>query len=187
MATRNLVHTIAVCLLTGAAGASLGCTRTPHDSSIIAHAESPGAEGAVGSLAPTLHAVAHNGSIIDLAALRGRPVIVYFYPKDESPGCTKQACALRDAWATLAKRNVVLVGVSSDNPESHRAFAEHHKLPFALLSDADGRIAGAFGVPRFLGFTARQTFVINAEGRITHVHRSVDPLTHAAELEAEVP
>ena len=162
----------------------LGCTRGPNDSSIAAHADAP---VDVGAPAPTLKAVAHNGTTVDLSELRGKSVVVYFYPKDETPGCTKEACAFRDAWESLAKRNVVLLGVSSDSAESHRAFAEHHRLPFLLLSDGDGRVAQAFGVPRVLGFTARQTFVIAPDGRIAHVHRNVDPMTHAAEIAAEIP
>jgi thioredoxin-dependent peroxiredoxin len=163
---------------------TLGCARGPHDSSIVAHAD---ASIEVGSPAPTLRAVAHDGTVVDLAELRGRPVVVFFYPKDETPGCTKEACSFRDAWERLSKRNVVLLGVSSDSAESHRAFVAHHKLPFLLLSDADGRIAQAFGVPRILTLTARQTFVIGPDGRIAHLHRSVDPVTHAAEIEAELP
>ncbi len=161
-----------------------GCARGPHDSSIAAHAEAP---VDVGSPAPTLRAIAHNGTTVDLAELRGRTVVVYFYPRDETPGCTTEACSFRDAWESLDKRKVVLLGVSSDNVESHRDFAKHHRLPFLLLSDADGRIAQAFGVPRVLGFTARQTFIIGPSGLITHVHRNVDPLTHAAEIGAEIP
>ena len=81
----------------------------------------------------------------------------------------------------------MLLGGSSDSAEAHRAVVEHPKLPCLLLSDADGRIAEAFGVPRTLTLTARQTFVIGPDGRIAHLHRSVDPVTHAAEIEAELP
>jgi peroxiredoxin Q/BCP len=164
--------------------AACACKRSPHDSAVAVTAEAP---IAVGSAAPSFRAVAHDGTIVDLAELRGRPVVVYFYPKDETPGCTKEACAFRDAWDRLAKRNVALVGVSGDDAESHRAFAAHHRLPFALVSDADGRIAAAFGVPRVFGLAARHTVVIGPDGRVTHVHRSVDPMTHAAEIEAELP
>jgi peroxiredoxin Q/BCP len=164
--------------------AACACKRGPHDSAVAVTAEAP---IAVGSPAPTFRAVAHDGTLVDLAELRGRPVVVYFYPKDETPGCTKEACAFRDAWDRLAKRNVALIGVSGDDAESHRAFAAHHRLPFALVSDADGRIASAFGVPRVFGLVARHTVVIGPDGRVTHVHRSVDPMTHAAEIEAEIP
>jgi peroxiredoxin Q/BCP len=164
--------------------AACACKRGPHDSAVAASAA---AEVQAGSPAPTLRAVAHDGTMVDLAELRGRSVVVYFYPKDETPGCTKEACSFRDAWDRLAKRNVALVGVSADDAESHRAFAAHHKLLFWLVSDADGRIASAFGVPRVFGLTARQTFVIGPDGRVAHVHRTVDPMTHAAEIEAEIP
>jgi len=160
------------------------CKRGPHDSAVAVSAE---VEVAIGGPAPTLRAVAHDGTVVDLTELRGRTVVLYFYPKDETPGCTKEACAFRDAWDRLAKRNVALVGISADDVDSHRAFASHHKLPFWLVSDADGRIASAFGVPRVFGLSARQTFVIAPDGRVKHVHRTVDPVTHAAEIEAEMP
>jgi peroxiredoxin Q/BCP len=174
-------------LLVAAASLALGacaCKRGPHDSSIAVQADAP---VTVGSPAPTFRAVAHDGTMVDLAELRGRPVVVYFYPKDETPGCTREACAFRDAWEKLAKRNVALIGVSGDDAASHRAFAERHKLPFWLVSDADGRIASAFGVPRVFGLTARHTIVIGRDGRVTHVHRSVDPMNHADEIDAEIP
>ncbi len=175
-------RSLAALVLTGLSFA--GCARGPHDSSIVAHAD---ASIEIGSPAPTLRAVAHDGTVVDLAELRGRTVVVFFYPKDETPGCTKEVCSFRDAWERLAKRNVVLVGVSADSAESHRAFVAHHKLPFLLLADANGNVARAFGVPRVLTLSARQTFVIGPDGRIAHVHRNVDPVTHAAEVEAELP
>lgn len=140
----------------------------------------------VGSPAPALHATAHDGTVIDLAALRGRHVVVYFYPKDETPGCTKEACSFRDSWQKLSAAGIVLVGVSNDSVESHKGFAEHHKLPFQLLSDGDGAIARAFGVPTTMGFLARQTFVVGPDGKLKAVHRKVDVAAHAEEILREV-
>lgn len=143
-------------------------------------------ELAVGSPAPEFSAKAHDGTDITISALKGKPVVVYFYPKDETPGCTKEACAFRDAWKDLAAANVVLVGISSDTIDSHKKFAEHHKLPFHLVSDADGAIAKAYGVPTTLGYVARQTFVIGADGKVKKIYRSVDVAKHASEVLADV-
>jgi peroxiredoxin Q/BCP len=143
-------------------------------------------ELAVGSAAPALHATAHDGTVIDLAELRGKRVVLYFYPKDETPGCTAEACAFRDAWTDLAKTGTVLVGLSSDSLESHRKFAEHHKLPFHLVSDESGSIAKSYGVPNRAGFFARQSFVIGKDGRIEKIYRSVDVSTHARQILGDV-
>ncbi len=147
---------------------------------------SPPAALAVGDAAPDVTAKAHDGAELRLAALKGKPVVVYFYPKDETPGCTKEACAFRDAWKDLAKADVVLVGVSTDTEASHRAFAEHHGLPFHLVSDPDGKIASAFGVPNRAGYLARQTVVIGRDGKVKRIYRDVDVSKHAAEVLADL-
>lgn len=139
-----------------------------------------------GEPAPQVKAKAHDGKEIDLAALKGRPVVLYFYPKDETPGCTKEACAFRDAWGEYQKANVVLVGISTDSLDSHEQFAEHHKLPFHLVSDADGAIAKAYGVPNRAGFLGRQTFVIGVDGNVKKIYRSVDVSKHASEVLADL-
>ena len=136
--------------------------------------------------------VASDGARIDSAALKGKPIVLYFYPKDETPGCTTEACAFRDAWATLEKSGVVLVGVSADTDESHKAFAEHHKLPFHLVSDPKLELAKRFGVSSKyidkLGATIemRETIVIGKDGNVLKVYRTVDPTKHAAEIEADL-
>ncbi len=162
-------------LLAAAAGCSRDSKGTPN---------AVAAEGDLtpGGAAPDFTAKAHDGTELHLAALKGKPVVLYFYPKDETPGCTKQACALRDAWADLEKTGVVLVGVSGDSDESHKAFAAHHKLPFRLISDPDGKLAAQFKVPFRAGFASRQTIVIDKEGRIKKVYRSVDVTTHAKDV-----
>ena len=147
----------------------------------VASSASPG-ELAVGKPAPSFSAKAHDGVEVSTAAAKGKPMVVYFYPKDETPGCTKEACSFRDAWKQLAKANVVLVGVSADDDESHKAFAKHHELPFHLVSDKDGSIAKLFGVPAF----GRQSFVIGADGNVKKIYRTVDVTKHAAEILADV-
>jgi peroxiredoxin Q/BCP len=140
----------------------------------------------VGRPAPDFSATAHDGTAIKVAALKGKHVVLYFYPKDETPGCTKEACAFRDAWKDLESTGVVLVGISTDSAESHKKFAEHHKLPFHLVTDADGAIAKAYGVPNRLGFLARQSFVIGPDGNVKKIYRSVDVTKHAAEILGDV-
>jgi peroxiredoxin Q/BCP len=148
----------------------------------------PAASGeiAVGSPAPDFSAKAHDGLAIKPSAMKGKPVVLYFYPKDETPGCTKEACAFRDAWKDLEATGVVLVGISTDNEESHKKFADHHKLPFHLITDADGAIAKAYGVPNRMGFLARHTIVIGADGNVKKIYRDVDVSKHAAEVLADV-
>lgn len=146
-----------------------------------APAASPDSDPLVGQPAPDFTTTAEDGTPVHLAALKGKPVVLYFYPKDETPGCTKEACSFRDAWAPLAKTGAVLVGVSADDAASHKAFIAHWKLPFLLASDPDGSIGKKFGVP-FEGYHHRQTFVIGADGIVRKVYRQVDVTTHAQQI-----
>jgi thioredoxin-dependent peroxiredoxin len=153
---------------------------------------STSAEISVGKPAPAFSLVASDGTKLDSAALAGKFVVLYFYPKDETSGCTTEACAFRDAWDTLQKSGVVLVGISVDTDESHRAFAEHHKLPFHLVSDAKLDLAKRFGVSSKyidkLGATIemRETIVIGKDGNVLKIYRTVDPTKHAAEIESDL-
>lgn len=140
----------------------------------------------VGKAPPTFAVTAHDGTKIDLKERLGKqPIVVYFYPKDETPGCTTEACSFRDNWVALEKANVLLIGVSADSLDSHKAFAEHHKLPFKLVSDADGAIAKSYGVP-FQGYTGRQSFVIGKDGNVKKIYRTVDVTAHAQQILADV-
>jgi peroxiredoxin Q/BCP len=139
-----------------------------------------------GKAPPDFSAVAHDGTRIHLAELKGKPVALYFYPKDETPGCTKEACSFRDAWEQLSKKGVVLIGISGDTDASHKAFAEHHKLPFLLISDPKGELAKAFGVPFNDGYAGRQSFVIGADGNVKKVYRKVDVTVHAQEIAGDI-
>ena len=175
-----------------------GCTQSPSappassataptaiTPSATASAAAPAAAAAVdplvGQPAPDFTLPAHDGPSMHLAALQGKPVVLYFYPKDETPGCTKEACSFRDSWQAIAKTGAVLIGVSADTLDSHKAFAEHFKLPFHLVSDPDGAIAKLYGVP-FDKMHKRQTIVIGADGKVLKVYRKVDVGVHAQEI-----
>ena len=140
------------------------------------------ADLAVGQAAPDFTATDQDGKSVHLADLKGHAVVVYFYPKDETPGCTKEACSFRDAWVDLKKKGVVIIGISTDNQASHKAFAEHHKLPFVLVSDPSGDIAKKYGVPVEEGFTKRQSFVLAPDGTLKKIYRKVDVTKHAQEI-----
>jgi peroxiredoxin Q/BCP len=136
-----------------------------------------------GTAAPAFEAETDDGRTIRSDDLRGKPVVLYFYPKDDTPGCTVEACAIRDVYADFRARGAEVFGVSSDNAESHRAFREKHSLPFSLLVDDGGGVADAFGVERgSSGAYKRQTVVIDAAGTVAKVMPNVDPQTHAAEV-----
>lgn len=138
----------------------------------------------VGAPAPTLRQQAHDGTMIDLGA-GGTITLVYFYPKDGTPGCTKEACAFRDVWDRYTEAGVLLVGVSTDSDASHREFAEEHALPFPLIADEDKVWAEAFGVSTTLGMASRDSFLIGPDGVIKAVYRGVDPGVHAEQVLAD--
>ncbi|MGA7120109.1 MAG: peroxiredoxin [Polyangiaceae bacterium] len=140
-----------------------------------------GSEDLVGKPAPDFSATAQDGSTVHLGALKGKSVVLYFYPKDETPGCTKEACSFRDAWASIAKTGAVLIGVSADTTDSHKSFAAHYNLPFLLVTDADGSVGRSYGVP-FRGHHARQTFVIGPDGNVRKAYREVDVAVHAQQV-----
>ena len=110
-------------------------------------------------------------------------MVLYFYPKDETPGCTAEACAFRDNYEDFVDAGAVVIGVSQDSEKSHKAFAEHHRLPFLLISDSDKALRKAYGVPNNLGFIpGRVTFVIDREGKIQHVFNSqINATKHVTE------
>jgi thioredoxin-dependent peroxiredoxin len=140
----------------------------------------------VGAQAPDFAATDAFGKPVRLSETAGHPRVVYFYPKDETPGCTKEACAFRDAFDEYKKRGISLFGVSRDSEESHRKFREHHALPFYLAADPSGDVQRAYGVPGHLGIASRVTFLIDANGKIAFVWEKVDPAAHSAEVLAQV-
>ncbi|HEX2676479.1 MAG TPA: peroxiredoxin [Polyangiales bacterium] len=141
---------------------------------------------AVGQLAPDFSAHDQNGKPVSLSALHGKHVVLYFYPKDETHGCTIEAEAFRDTYEQLTKLGATIVGVSADDDASHKAFAANHGLPFTLVSDRDGALAAKYGVPMHLGMISRQSFVIAPDGRLKRIFRDVDVSKHASEIAAAV-
>ena len=142
-----------------------------------------------GDTAPDVEGRRPDGSALRLSDLRGRHVLVYFYPKDETPGCTAEACSLNDSLQDLAESGADVIGVSADSWDSHRRFQERHGLRFALAADPGKRIAAAYGVGRMLGVLPvfkRVSFLVGPDGRIVEVWPSVRPSTHAQEVLAAV-
>ena len=142
-----------------------------------------------GALAPDFSVATDDGSTVSLASLRGRPVVLYFYPKDDTSGCTTEACELRDAFPRFTGTNTVILGVSPDSVKSHQKFKQKYELPFTLLADTDHAIAESYGVWKQKSMYGRKywgvertTFVIDAEGRVAHVFEKVKPAGHAAEV-----
>jgi peroxiredoxin Q/BCP len=142
-----------------------------------------------GTLAPNFTAKDANGETVRLKDLRGQKVVLYFYPQDDTPGCTKEACSFRDAFADYKKRDIKILGVSVDSEASHKKFTAKYKLPFTLLADPDHSIADAYGVygeKKFMGRTymgvKRITFLIDEKGRIKKVFEKVKPDEHAREV-----
>ena len=128
----------------------------------------------VGDTIPTFALPSASGEVVSSKQLLGKgPLVVYFYPKDETPGCTAEACAFRDSYEVFSDAGAEVVGISADSPDSHKAFAVNHRLPFVLLSDTGNAVRRAFGVPKTLGLLpGRVTYVIDAEGVVQHVFSS---------------
>lgn len=146
-----------------------------------------------GDAAPDFELRNHDGDPVALSEFRGDPVVVYFYPRADTPGCTAQACSFRDSWAEYERRGVTVLGISDDSVEDLAAFRKKHDLPIELLSDPDGEVGRAydsFGEREVRGQTFeaafRNTYVVDEEGRIAEAHEGVDPEGHAEELLADL-
>lgn len=142
-----------------------------------------------GDTAPDFTLATHDGTNLKLSSLLGSPVVLYFYPKDDTPGCTKEACGFRDAKASLAKFKAVVLGVSPDDAESHASFRAKFKLPFTLLCDPDHKVAEKYGAWREKNMygkksmgIARSTFLIDAKGRVAKVFKAVKTDVHAEQV-----
>ena len=143
----------------------------------------------IGTLAPDFTLLDQDGVSQSLKTYRGKYVLLYFYPKDDTPGCTKEACTIADVYNDFSKLNVVVLGVSKDSPKSHKKFAEKYSLPFTLLSDTDAAVIETYGAwqeKTMFGKTAlgisRISYLIDPEGKIVKVYPKVDPASHALEI-----
>ena len=142
-----------------------------------------------GKKAPDFTLTSDSGDPVTLSGLRGKPVVLYFYPKDDTPGCTTQACGIRDVYGELERAGAVVLGVSPDSEKSHVKFREKYELPFTLLADSDHAVAeqyGVWGEKKYMGRTylgvLRTTFVIDADGTGKRVLENVKPATHADDV-----
>jgi thioredoxin-dependent peroxiredoxin len=147
-----------------------------------------------GQEAPDFELTSDAGERVRLSQFRGKPVVLYFYPRDDTPGCTKQACAIRDSYDDFTERGAVVLGVSPDEESSHVKFKAKHGLPFTLLADPEHEVAelyGVWGERKYMGNTymgiERSTFLIDEQGRVAKVMRRVKPDTHAELVLAALP
>lgn len=147
----------------------------------------------LGDLAPDFSLPDAAGNIYCLSALRGKRVVLYFYPRDNTPGCTKEACAFKDFYPQYQSKEIVVLGISSDDAKSHKKFIQKYQLPFPLLCDEGAKVATAYesyGLKKFMGKEYmgihRHSFVIGADGTIEKIYRKVKPETHAEEILSDI-
>lgn len=142
-----------------------------------------------GNKAPAFTAKDQEGNKVKLSDYKGKKVVLYFYPRDMTPGCTKQACSLRDGFSELKKNNIVVLGVSTDDEKSHQKFIAKHELPFTLIADTDHKVSEKYGVwveknmygKKYMGIK-RTTFLINEDGKIATIMKKVKVAEHAQEV-----
>ena len=140
------------------------------------------AEPAVGAPAPAFRLQDQHAAWVSLADQKGKWLVVYFYPMDETPGCTTEACEFRDNIFAFRKLGVNVLGISVQDVASKKAFAEKHSLPFSVLADTDKSVAKAYGVLSIVGYARRETFVIDPQGRVAKHYADVDPKEHSQQL-----
>jgi peroxiredoxin Q/BCP len=169
-------------LVVAAALAGAACSKDNAESRPAPATTQAAGELKEGDRAPDVSLTLEDGKTVKLSSLRGTPVALYFYPKDDTPGCTVEAQGIRDAWADFESSGVKVFGVSTQDAASHKDFIAKHKLPFQLVVDPDGQIAKAFGVPMQMGMASRQSFLVGKDGTIKKVWRKVTPSGHAQEL-----
>lgn len=146
----------------------------------------------IGNKAPDFTAKDQNGKELSLSNFKGKKVVLYFYPKDNTPGCTKEACSFRDNFEELSKKDIVILGVSPDSSESHKKFEQKYELPFTLIADPEKEVANLYNVYREKNMygkitmgIVRTTFLINEEGNIVHIFKKPKTDIHATEVLAK--
>jgi len=141
-----------------------------------------------GDKVPEVSGKNQNGNVVHFGDYKGHYILVYFYPKDQTPGCTTEACSLRDQYAEIKKLNTIVLGVSRQDEKSHQAFIAKHKLPFDLLVDTDGAIGKTFGVGTYFGtsLSKRQSILIGPDGKVVHFYEDVKPETHVKDVIADI-
>jgi thioredoxin-dependent peroxiredoxin len=136
-----------------------------------------------GKPAPDFELESDAGETVKLSDLRGQPVVLYFYPKDDTPGCTRQACGIRDVYGEFEAAGAAVYGISADSKDSHERFKAKYSLPFALLADPEHKLGGPYGVAQEgKNSYERSTFVIDADGNVSRILRRVNPDSHADEV-----
>ena len=141
-----------------------------------------------GKPAPDFELPSDSGERVRLSDFRGRPVVLYFYPKSDTPGCTAQACGIRDAWSEFRQRGAAVLGVSADEQAAQARFREKYGLPFPILADPEHEAGGPYGVEKENSRSfERSTFVIDADGNVAKIMRRVDPRKHADQVLAALP
>jgi len=144
----------------------------------------------IGDAAPDFTLPDQNGELVSLAGFKGRRVVIYFYPKDDTPGCTKEACNFRDQWSAFAQHNIAVLGISKDGATSHSKFISKYELPFTLLTDAEpcpvAESFGSYGLKKFMGREymgmMRHTFVVDADGKVEKTYTKVKAETMADDI-----
>ena len=139
-----------------------------------------------GDVAPDFTLPSTDGQTVTLRQLRGQTVILYFYPQDDTPGCTREACDFRDQWSAVTAKGAIVLGVSADSATSHQQFRQKYRLPFTLVTDADGTVARHYGVWNDAGYARRATFVIGPDGHLTRVFSKVQVDGHVADILARL-
>jgi peroxiredoxin Q/BCP len=139
----------------------------------------------VGMPAPLFTAKDTHGNTVSLSDFSGKTVVLYFYPKDDTPGCTKEACSFRDNYAAYQGKDIIVLGVSADDESSHQQFTQKFNLPFPLLADTDHTIMQAYDVDGG-GYAKRVTYIINPQGNVANVYTSINTETHATDILADL-
>lgn len=179
MPSRRILIAFGAVVMAGGLAGVLACGSTQRPD---------GGEGLLGpgQPAPKLSAVDQNGVPRQVGGAQPQWLLVYFYPKDGTPGCTTEACAFRDAWSLYDEAGVMIFGVSTDDAASHQEFAQEHELPFPLIADPDRTWARAFGVGSMLGMDERVSFLIDPKGTVVAQYPDVDPGVHANQVLEDV-